>query len=163
TKAISHELIDESANRPAGGSTTFATAAAEVALPGYTVFSARDAQRAAKRLLAHGSIRLKRAVSCGGGGQEAVASRPEVDGFLEKLSPDELTTYGLILETNLRDVTTYSIGQIVIGSSRLTYYGRQRLATDNDGHAVYGGSDLVCLRGHWDVLNRVPLTPEIRL
>jgi hypothetical protein len=163
TKAIGHELIDDDADRPAGWSTAFAKAAAEVALPGYTVFSARDARRAAKRLLAHGSVRLKRSVSCGGGGQEVAVSAPQVDAFLEKLPADELTTYGLVLETNLRDVTTYSIGQIVIGSSRLTYYGTQRLATDNDGNAVYGGSDLVCLRGHWDVLDRIALTPEIRL
>src|SRR5262249_38256404 len=113
--------------------------------------------------LALGSIRLKRSVSCGGGGQQAAANAAEVDAFLEKLSPDELTTYGLVLETNLHDVTTYSIGQILIGDTRVTYYGIQRLVADNDGHSVYGGSDLVCLRGDWDVLDRVSLTPEIRL
>src|SRR5690349_8733614 len=111
TKAISHELIDQCADRPAGWSTTFAEESADVVLPGYTVFSARDARRAAKRLLALGSIRLKRPVSCGGGGQEAAANASDVDAFLEKLSHDELTTYGLVLETNLRDVTTYSLGQ----------------------------------------------------
>jgi hypothetical protein len=163
TKAISHDLIDECADRPAGWSTTFAKLAGKVALPGYTAFSARDARRAAKRLLALGSIRLKRPASCGGGGQEVATNAPELDAFLETLSPDELTTYGLVLETNLRDVITHSFGQIVIGSSRLTYYGTQHLATDNDGHAVYGGSDLVCLRGDWDALDRVSLTPEIRL
>src|SRR5690348_4470673 len=96
TKAISHDLIDECADRPAGWSTTFAKVAADVTLPGYTVFSARDARRAAKRLLALGSIRLKRSVSCGGGGQEAAASAAEVDAFLDKLSADELTMYGLV-------------------------------------------------------------------
>lgn len=163
TKAISHELIEDGADRPAGWSTAFAKAAGEVTLPGYTVFHAGDARRAAERLLALGSVRLKRSVSCGGGGQQAAANLAEVDAFLEKLSPDELTTYGLVLETNLRDVTTYSIGRISIAGTHVTYYGTQHVAIDNEGHPVYGGSDLVCLRGDWDVLDRIALTSEIRL
>jgi len=163
TKAISHDLIEDGADRPAGWSTAFAKAAAEVALPGYTVFRADDARRGAERLLALGSIRLKRSISCGGGGQQAAANLAEVDAFLEKLSLDELATYGLVLETNLRDVTTFSIGRISVAGTHLTYYGTQRVAIDNEGHPVYGGSDLVCLRGDWDALDRVALTPEIRL
>lgn len=163
TKAISHELIEDGADRPTGWSTAFAKAAGEVALPGYTVFSAGDARRAAERLFALGSIRLKRSISCGGGGQQAAANLTQVDAFLEKLPQDELATYGLVVETNLRDVTTYSIGQITVAGTRVTYYGTQRLAIDNEGHSVYGGSDLVCLRGNWDVLDQVALTSEIRL
>ena len=33
---------------------------------------------------------------------------------------------------------------------------------DNDGRAIYGGSDLVCLRGGWEALKTLALTPESR-
>ena len=59
-------------------------------LPGYTVFSANDARAAAKHMLALGTVRLKRPLSCGGGGQRLAADAVEMDAFLEKFSDDEL-------------------------------------------------------------------------
>ena len=50
TKAITHGLVDRDAERPPGWSTAFAERVREIVLPGYTVFSNRDAQmRAAAR------------------------------------------------------------------------------------------------------------------
>ena len=50
TKAITHGLVDRVAERPPGWSTAFAERVREIVLPGYTVFSNRDAQmRAAAR------------------------------------------------------------------------------------------------------------------
>src|SRR5437016_2779146 len=37
-----------------------------------------------------------------------------------------------------------------------------RLTTDNEGRSAYGGSDLVCVRGGWNALDRLPLPHDIR-
>ena len=38
----------------------------------------------------------------------------------------------------------------------------QRMVKDNEGHSVYGGSDLVCLRGGWKALDALPMAAETR-
>jgi hypothetical protein len=73
-----------------------------------------------------------------------------------------MATYGLVLEENLREVRTLSVGHIALDSLTIAYYGTQRRVQDNDGRAIYGGSDLVCLRGGWEALKALALTPESR-
>ena len=51
----------------------------------------------------------------------------------------------------------------MVDDIKFTYYGRQRLTTDNNGRSVYGGSDLVCVRGGWDDLERSQMSNEIRI
>jgi len=69
----------------------------------------------------------------------------------------------LVLEQNLADVTTYSIGQVYVGGLLATYYGTQRATTDNRGTTVYGGSDLLIVRGDYDALLGLDLAPEVCL
>jgi hypothetical protein len=57
---------------------------------------------------------------------------------------------------------TLSIGKIAIGSLRLSYHGMQRTVTDNEGLPVYGGSDLMCVRGGWEALDALPMLPQVR-
>jgi hypothetical protein len=68
-----------------------------------------------------------------------------------------------VLEENLTDVVTYSVGQVRVAELVATYHGVQRLTTDNRGEAVYGGSDLVVVRGEFDALLRLDLSQETRL
>jgi hypothetical protein len=163
TKAITHQLVSACADRPSGWSCVFAESVRDVVLPGYTVFSAADARLAAKRLTPLGLIRLKRALACGSRAQVIIATPDQLDGFLDAFSSDELTVAGVVLESNLRDVVTLSVGQIVIADTMISYHGVQRLTKDNEGRAVYGGSDLVCVRGGWEVLAELPVTKEIRI
>jgi len=153
----------KSADRPPGWSSVLAERVRDVVLPGHTVFSVRDARVAAKRLTTSGPIRIKRALACGSRGQILIATVGEMDAFLDAFSSDELTTAGLVLESNLRDVITLSIGQIVIAESMISYHGVQRPTKDNEGRAVYGGSDLVCVRGGWEALADLPMTKEVRV
>jgi hypothetical protein len=162
TKAITHGLVDCHAERPPGWSAAFAERVREIVLPGYTVFSNRDAQTAARRMLTRGPIRLKKPLSASGRDQTLVTSLNELDADLEKVTADEMATYGLVLEENLRQVRTLSIGEIAIGSLRISYHGTQRTVSDNEGRPVYGGSDLVCVRGGWESLDALPLPPEVR-
>ena len=66
TKAITHGLVDCQAERPLGWSIVFAERVRGVVLPGYTVFSSRDARVAARRMLRRGPLRLKKPLSASG-------------------------------------------------------------------------------------------------
>jgi len=70
---------------------------------------------------------------------------------------------GVVLETQLGHVNTLSVGQITVDGLSLTYHGTQRVAIDNAGRSVYGGSNLTCVRGGWDALGRVPISTNVRL
>lgn len=161
TKAITHGLVDLHAERPLGWCSAFAERVREIVLPGYTVFSDRDARVAAGRMLTRGPVRLKKPASASGRDQTVVATWNELDAVLEKVTEDEMATYGLVLEENLRQVRTLSIGEIAIGSVRISYHGTQRTVRDNEGRPVYGGSDLVCVRGGWEALDALPMAPEV--
>jgi hypothetical protein len=74
----------------------------------------------------------------------------------------ELSVHGVCIEENLDDVTTYSIGAVLFDELRITYCGTQRVTRDHDGKSVYGGSDLLVVRGDFDQLLRLHLTAELR-
>src|SRR5262249_43444355 len=60
----------------------------------------------------------------------------------------------------LREVRTLSVGEVAVGSLRISYYGTQRTVRDNQGRPVYGGSELVCARGGREGLDTVPMSSE---
>ena len=162
TKAITHHLVHGRAARPDGWSDAFAARVNQVVLPGYTVFNPRDARIAATRLLNRGTIRVKKPLGASGKGQTLVKTMNDLDEFLEKFSRDEMAKHGLVLEENLRQVTTLSVGHIAIDTLTVSYHGTQRLTKDNQGRSVYGGSDLVCRRGGWEAFDGLPLATEVR-
>jgi Protein of unknown function (DUF3182) len=162
TKAVTHGLVDRQGERPPGWCSAFAERVREIVLPGYTVFCRQDARAAASRMLTCGPIRLKKPASASGRDQTVVTSWNELDAALEKVTEDEMATYGLVLEENLRQVRTLSVGKVAVGSLRISYHGTQRTVRDNEGRPVYGGSDLVCLRGGWEVLDGLPMLPQVR-
>jgi hypothetical protein len=163
TKAITHRLVSAHAARPYGWSSAFADSVRNAVLPGYTVFSPDDARMAAMQLLPQGSIRVKEPLGDGGHGQTVVAGIVELDALLETFSPEHIASHGLVLETNLRRVTTRSVGQTMIGDRMIAYYGTQRAVTNNRGLSVYGGSHLICVRGGWAELEKLPMEAEARL
>ena len=87
----------------------------------------------------------------------------ELAAALSGADAAELQWYGLVLEQNLQDVTTSSVGQLRVAGLLATYCGTQRDTSDNGGAAVYGGSDLLVIRGEYDDLLRLDLSPEVRL
>jgi hypothetical protein len=141
TKSITHPLADGSAERPAGWSFEFAERVRDIVLPGYTAFSARDARIAASRMLSRGPIRAKESAEAGGRGQTLITTVDELEPLLDHLPMDGIATYGLVLEENLHQVTTLSIGHITVDNISFTYHGKQRITTDNNRRSVYGGSD----------------------
>ena len=162
TKAITHGLVEENAERAPGWSPAFAERVSEIVLPGYTVFSAGDARTAAKRMLRRGGIRVKKPLGASGKGQSLVTTLQELDALLETYASEEMATYGLVLEENLRQVRTLSVGHIAIDGFTVAYCGVQRITKDNEGRSVYGGSDLICVRGGWDALDALAVEPDVR-
>lgn len=163
TKAITHELVAESADQPEGWFAPFGRGVRDSVLPGFTAFSAADARLAAERLLPRGAVRLKEPLRDGGSGQTVIATLRALDEFLERYPNEMIATHGLVLETNLQRVVTLSVGQITIGDLMLAYHGMQRTVTNNEGRPVYGGSHLVCVRGGWEALEGLSLRDEVSL
>src|SRR5262249_58768606 len=142
TKGIEQGLVDGQGERRLGWCTAFAERVREIVLPGFTVLSNGDARVAAGRMLARGPIRVKKPLSASGKDQTVVTTLNELDAELEKVGADEMATYGLVLEENLRQVRTLSVGEVAVGGLRISYHGTQRTVRDNEGRPVYGGGAL---------------------
>ncbi len=163
TKAVTHPLVEPDAPAPGGWSHGFARRVRDSVLPGFTAFTPGDARNAGSRLLELGPVRIKPARGSGWRGQSVVAGPAELEGVLTAIDPAELMHHGLVLEQNLASVTTYSVGQMRVGGVLATYCGTQCATTDNTGAAVYGGSDLIIVRGDYDMLLELDFAPEARV
>lgn len=162
TKAISHPLVDPDAAAVPGWNPAFVEQVGDSVLAGYTVFNHDDALRAGLRLLSSGPLRIKPVRATGGRGQSVARDASELQRRLDAMDPNEVASHGLVLEENLSEVRTFSVGQARVGDLTATYFGIQRLARNNKGEEVYGGSDLTFVRGDFDALLALGAPPEIR-
>lgn len=162
TKAISHPL-PANARYPLGWTDDFARQASDALLRGYTVFSVQDAGSAAALLLRDGPLRIKPVRATAGRGQTVVTSMKEVEQALTGMDDKELALWGLTLEENLTQVQTFSVGQALVAGILCSYYGTQQLTHDHAGEEIYGGSDLVLVRGDYDTLLQLELEDPLRL
>lgn len=164
TKAITHGLVGAHAARPEGWSSTFSERVHNATLPGYTVFSAADAREASERLLTGGStVRLKPVDATAGRGQQVIDDPRALDTAISRLDPHVFAECGLVLESHLEAVETFSVGQVRFAGLIISYIGTQQLTRDNHGHEVYGGSRLQFVRGEFDALQGLPLNDDWRL
>ena len=161
TKTITHGLPGPFSTAPDGWSSSFASKVKEVVLPGYSAFDLHCARDAGTRLLECGSVRVKKSSGVGGLGQWVVGSAHELDDLLYSLHADNTIQEGIVLECNLSDVTTLSVGQVKVDELVATYYGVQKLTRNNRGEEVYGGSTLTVARGDFDALLALGLTPDV--
>jgi hypothetical protein len=152
TKSIVHPLVDAEARAPHGWSHALAGALAGDVLPGYAAFTAGDARRAAARALARGPARAKLAKHKGGAGQAVLSRIEELEPLLALESEAELLRFGLVVEEELEELATYSVGRVCVAGLEVSYCGRQRVTTNPAGRQVYGGSDLRLVRGGFDRL-----------
>lgn len=161
TKTITHGLPSAGMQAPTGWSDAFARQVSEVVLPGFTAFSRNDARIAGQRLLERGAVRIKKPSGIGGLGQSVVSGLAQLEAELAALGDEELASEGVVLECNLMEPDTLSVGQVHIGDLVATYCGSQRLTPNNKGTDVYGGSDLVVVRGGFDALLQLPLEDRV--
>lgn len=161
TKAITHGLVHAAASRPVAWSDMMATVMGDAALHGFTAFSHEDALAAGDALLARGPVRLKDVCAKAGLGQHVVRTRAELEAALAREDAGTLAECGLVLEENLTDVVTYSVGSVELAGRTISYWGSQNLTTDHQGREVYGGSDLFVVRGDLAALAAIDLPPSI--
>ncbi|WP_225934571.1 MULTISPECIES: DUF3182 family protein [unclassified Cupriavidus] len=161
TKAISHGLVAPDAAAPPGWNHGFAARLGAHVLPGFTAFSLDDASRAGRAMLRDGKVRVKEPCGIGGLGQQVVANEAELDRALQSLDADRVAREGVVLERNLDDVITFSVGQIQIGDLCASYCGTQDVTPDNTGRKVYGGSTLRVVRGTLEDLLAHPLETHL--
>lgn len=162
TKAISHPLVAPDAVAIPGWNPAFAPCAGDAVLAGYSVFSPEDARRAGMKLLAQGPVRVKPVRGTGGRGQSVARDAAELELSLQAADATELARHGLVLEQDLEEVRTFSVGQVQVADLAASYYGWQRLTRDNRGEEVFGGSELVVARGGLAALLEPDPGPEIR-
>lgn len=158
TKTIAHPLID-GGTAPAGWRFVLGPRVSEMVLDGYTAFAREDARRAGRLLLQSGPIRVKEGEGIGGSGQTVASDPNALDEAVERLDESALAEHGLVIEQNLEEVVTFSVGRVKLGGRVATYAGTQGLTKNNKGHAVYGGSTLTVAPGDFDVLLALDL-PE---
>jgi hypothetical protein len=162
-KAIVHPLFDDTATAPPGWSRDLARQIEDAVHVGYAAFARADARRGGERLLERGAVRVKPVCARGGLGQRVVGNVEELDAALAACNEAELATHGLVLEENLAEVETYSIGQLRVGDLLVSYFGTQRLTRSNHGRSVYGGSALAFVRGGFEALDTLDLDIRARL
>ncbi|MDM0110683.1 DUF3182 family protein [Variovorax sp. J22R133] len=162
TKVITHSLIDDAAVRPDGWDPRFGQEVANAVLAGYTAFGQDDARKAGRQLLQGGPVRIKAATATGGRGQIVAGDEAALERALDTLA-DEIAKGGVVLEENLQNPVTYSIGQVFDGDIVASYHGVQRTTLNNHREDAYGGSDLRFVRGGFDALLMQPLAAEVRL
>ncbi|MEK1845031.1 MAG: DUF3182 family protein [Pseudomonas sp.] len=163
TKAISHGLLNKYAFAPEGWSSLFSERVRGVVLDGLSVFSLDDARPAAEHLLYSGPIRMKPIHACAGRGQEVIKSLDQFDTILARPDAKTLFTDGVVLEQDLTEVVTHSVGQSFIGDKVLSYCGDQYLTEDGQGEQVYGGSNLLVVQGYYEDLLALELPDDTRL
>jgi hypothetical protein len=162
TKVITHVLARADGVRPDGWSEAFAATVKDVVLPGRAAFTRSDARSAATALLRGGAVRLKRPCGIGGVGQEVIHDAAGLEAGLAQIDDAELGGDGLVIERNLRDVRTLSVGQIMVAGFSVSYFGTQRVTRNNTGGEVYGGSELTVVRGTFDALAALALDDSLR-
>ena len=163
TKTITHPLADIESHAPRGWSVDFPRRVAHVVLDGFSAFDRNDAQLVGQRLLEHGPVRVKLATGIAGLGQFVVDSAADLAMALDQIDPAAICKSGVVVEQDLTEVTTYSVGQFRVADAEGTYYGTQQLTTNNHGATVYGGSQITVVRGNYDTLLSLRLADEVRL
>jgi hypothetical protein len=153
TKAITHGVVAPDAARPQGWSTAMASALEGVALRGFTAFTPGDARRAGRTLLSNGPVRIKQVRGKAGLGQSVAHDAAALDAVIAGQDADEIAAFGIVLEEDLADVVTHSVGTARIGAAEIAYWGTQNLTRNHRGEAVYGGSALSVVRGDLDTLH----------
>ena len=161
SKAIVHTLLPDARVAPTGWREGLAQRVSPVVLPGFTAFSRLDARRAITRLLEAGRVRVKPCVD--GRSQWTVDSVRDADPLIDALEEAALERDDIACELELADTRTVSVGQVDVGACRISYCGLRRQTLDRGGSAVYGGSELVVVRGEFEDLLQLRLPAAVRV
>ena len=145
-KAVLHALASKSAVSPIWYSRTFAEKIAGSVLPGYTTFTREDTILAYKRMKADGlNARFKDPSNTGGLGQHLISHDNELHQLISQHG-DKLSNDGIVIEADLKDHQTVTIGVTDLEGEKYSWYGRPYDVMHND-MVRFGGNELTVVRG----------------
>jgi hypothetical protein len=130
-------------------------------LHGFSTFTASDLRRAALRVLQVGPVRLKPAGGIGGFGQKVVRDEGGLQEALQQFDPDAVQE-GMVVERNLSNARTFSIGRVKVAGLEAAYFGEQHTTRNRHGIEVYGGTTLTVQRGGFDTLRTATDDPLLQ-
>jgi hypothetical protein len=160
SKVITHPAFGDAPAVPAGWRAELGWALAPHVLSGWSAFTFQAVRAAAIDMLGRTAIRLKEVEATAGLGQFVATSVKELDEAMDQLDESAMSGHGMVIEENLHDVVTYSVGTTRLFGEAISYWGTQRLTTNNNGATVYGGSTLHVVRGGLERLASLSLTDE---
>nr|CEL42223.1 conserved hypothetical protein [Xanthomonas citri pv. citri] len=97
-------------------------------------------------------MRLKLPTGVGGNDQWRIADAWQLTQMLDSLPDTYLGTHGGVLERNILQPMTHSVGELCLAGVQIAYYGTQCSVPNADGSDVYGGSSLRVYRGSLEAL-----------
>lgn len=162
SKVITHPTFHDDDAIPAGWCSELGPALARHVLSGWSAFSLEAVRAASLDMLECTSIRLKEVEATAGLGQFVVNSVLELDEVIAQLDKAAISSSGVVIEENLDDVVTYSVGTTRLFGEVISYWGTQRLTTNNSGATVYGGSTLHVVRGGFEQLAELGLADDLQ-
>jgi hypothetical protein len=83
--------------------------------------------------------------------------------ILDALSERDFADSGVVIEENVIDVVTNSVGYVRVSGVTAAYCGTQHTTINNHGAEVYGGSELRVVRGGFSSLLALDLPKDERL
>lgn len=152
-KAILHELPDPIAESPEWYSQSFAKSLGDVALPGFTTFSPNDTITAYNHMRQEGlRVRFKDPASTGGLGQRLVDSHQELSQVMSEHG-QKFSNVGAILEADLADAVTVTVGYVDLAGQIYTWHGRP-YDIEYNNQTRFGGNELTVVRGGFRELRK---------
>ena len=156
TKAILHPTLYPNSPKPNVYPANFTTRIVEMGLvlPGYTTFdpSFNEAQEIFNRLQQQGfNVRLKEPDQSDGDGQLRVADQSDLAKTIARYHPEYVVCKGIVLEANMEEATTVSVGQTTIAGRDYSHIAFQKDIRDK-GRTMYGGAVMRIFRKGLDHL-----------
>lgn len=151
-KAILHETKE--AKTPKFYSKMFAAMVEDLVLPGATAFSFEQALEAGVELTGRfGQTRLKQTDKSDGQGQFEIKNSRDLERALNEVGEAEVQSKGIVLEPNLMNRITISVGFAQIGEEKFGTLVEQRNDIDpDDSRDRFLGGYLVVARGGMEKL-----------
>ncbi len=160
-KSILHKSV--SSKVPGFYSFEFAKSVEDLVVPGVTVFSKENTEYGYTTVKGVGDfdIRLKLSDRSDGHGQFLLKNIEEVRNVFESLEDKYVNDKGLVLEANVKEAKTISIGFTVLGSDTFSFLAIQKNdIAPEDGRDRYMGANVRVVRGGMNNLKKIAENPD---
>ena len=121
SKVITHPAFRDDPAIPAGWCPELGSALAPHVLSGWSAFTLDTVRAAALDMLGRTAIRLKEVEATAGLGQFVVTSVKELNEAMAQLDEAAIARHGVVIEENLDDVVTYSVGTTRLFGEAISY------------------------------------------